>query len=84
LAELLTRHGATWQPRRSDYIGATADIMTEQGVQARIVLLDPEVARRVGLPDPASIGDSTIWHPRWVMAPEQHKDAIRLVTEATL
>jgi hypothetical protein len=84
LAELLTRHGAAWQPRRSDYIGASADIMTEEGFAARLVLLDPAVAHRVGLPDPATIGASTIWHPRWVMAPEQHKEAIRLIAEAPL
>jgi hypothetical protein len=80
-AELLSRHGAAWQPQPSDIIGATTDIMTKSGVAARIVLLDQAAARRVGLPDPSTIGGATIWHPRWVMAPEQHKDAIRLVAE---
>ncbi len=83
-AELLTRNGAAWQPLRSDYVGATTEVLSTEGVSTRIALLDPAIARRVGLPDPATIGGSTIWHPRWVMAPDQHKYAIRLVAEAQL
>lgn len=81
LAEFLFRHAASWQPWHSAFVGATCDVLTDQRVPARIAVLDGAVARRVGLPDPSTIGGSTIWHPRWVMAPDQHKNAIHLVSE---
>jgi hypothetical protein len=81
LAELLFRNGVSWQPVRSHLVGADTTIMTEQGAPAHIVALDDQIARRVGLPDPDSIGDATIWHPRWVMAPDQHKGVIQRVAE---
>lgn len=82
LAEFLFRHAAAWQPCHSALAAAIVDVLTDQRVPARIAALDGAVARRVGLPDPSTIGSSTIWHPRWVMAPDQHKDAIHLVSEA--
>jgi len=81
LAELLFRSGASWSPVRSHLVGADMTVTTAPGTPAKIVALDAKIARRVGLPDPATIGDSTIWHPRWVMAPDQHKEVIQRLAQ---
>jgi len=80
LAEIIHRHGTSWMQHTSALIGATAGVATDAGVPVKLAALSPLVARRVGLPDPKTIEDATIWHPRWVMAPDQHREAIQHVT----
>jgi len=82
LAEILFRHGVSWQDTANEEVAAQAAFRAADGTAVRVAALDIGVARRAGLPDPATIGGATIWHPRWVMAPEQHQQAIELIAAA--
>jgi hypothetical protein len=72
IAELVYRKGGAWDLSAVEGVDVRQSITTLQGGVAEVIVLSPTAARRVGAPDPSTIGGATIWHPRWVIDPEQH------------
>jgi Nucleotide-diphospho-sugar transferase len=76
LSELLFRGGIVWRVVECPGVSLIGDAMMKSGRIATLAIHDPEIVKRVGVADPESIGNATIWHPRWVMNPAQHIEAI--------
>ncbi len=84
LAELLFRKGIEWHLTEGSSVLLTGDAVMSSGRTASLAVLNPAVAKRVGNADPESIGDATIWHPRWIMNPAQHVAAISLLRNSQI
>jgi len=82
LSELLFRSGIVWRTAEEADVSLIANAMMRSGRTATLAVLDPNTAKRIGVADPQSIGTATIWHPRWVMNPAQHIEAIRQLTSS--
>jgi hypothetical protein len=80
LAEILLRQNASWEQVESKYIGVSTRVIAKRGINVDLAMLGPDTARRVGLPDLGTVGRATIWHPRWKVSPEQHKNAVEQLT----
>ncbi|WP_234732423.1 discoidin domain-containing protein [Acidocella facilis] len=84
LAQVLLQNGAEWKtvPTGSD-IKAKAQVFPSS-IEANIIVMSDDVARRVGTADPKTIGGTTIWHPRWAVAPEAHDAFVQSFTVSQL
>lgn len=76
LAQLLQRYNIDWAHSDVCDLTAISQMTTPNGVGVVVAALSSEIARRAGHADPETIGNATIWHPRWVLAPHQHSKLI--------
>lgn len=81
LSELLFRCSVGWNTTDTLYVCLTGKIMNTSGQLTSFAVLHPATAKRVGEADPGTIGDATIWHPRWVMNPDQHRDVVQTLVD---
>jgi hypothetical protein len=77
LSELLFRCSVVWNMIDTSNICLTGNTMSASGQPTSFAVLRPATAKRVGVADPRTIGGATIWHPRWVMNPDQHKEVVQ-------
>lgn len=81
LSELLFRCSVVWNTTDTPYVCLTGKIMSASGQLTSFAVLHPATAKRVGAADPKTIGDATIWHSRWVMNPDQHKEVVQTLVD---
>ena len=81
VAELLFQKHVTWHSCVFESCFLETQVMTTTGSSAKITVLDITIARRVGEPNPNTIENATIWHPRWVIGPDEHRKIMPLIAE---
>lgn len=82
LAEIFLRDNLQWIDEFESTLTASTIWVASDNLPARIGVIGMETALRVGPPDLSTIGGVTIWHPRWIVAPEAHADAIAHISAA--